>query len=104
MFSPIAATAIISLAGIEAVFMTDLFTFILAFLSLLVMIKIPHKQYVDEKANIIKESVKGLMFLKESKGLLHLIIYLAIINFIAAMAFFGVLPAMIMTRTSNNEA
>jgi MFS family permease len=103
VLSPVAATAVISLFGIEAVFMTDLLTFAAAFLSLLVFIKIPHKQYVDEKANIIKESMKGLAFLKENKGFLYLIMYLAIINFIAAMAFFGVLPAMILTRTSNNE-
>jgi DHA3 family macrolide efflux protein-like MFS transporter len=103
VLSPVAATALMYLAGIDAVFMTDLLTFAAAFVSLLVFIKIPHKQYIDENASIIKESMKGLIFLKEKKGFLYLIMYLAIINFISAMAFYGVLPAMILTRTSDNE-
>lgn len=103
VLSPIIATAVMSLAGIEAVFAADLLTFAAAFLTLLVFIKIPHRQYVDEKASIIKESMRGLTFLRENRGYLYLIMYLAIINFIAALAFFGVLPAMILARTSNNE-
>ncbi len=103
VLSPAAATALISLAGIEAVFITDLLTFAIAFLSLLLFIKILHKQHIDENASIILESLKGLTFLKENIGFLYLMIYLALLNLLAATAFYGVLPAMVLTRTSNNE-
>jgi len=106
VFSPILATTIISLLGISIVFVIDFMTFVIAFLSLLLLVKIPYKvtEAKDSfKANIIKESLQGYDYLKENKGFLYLILFISGINFLASIAFFNVLPAMILTLSGNNE-
>jgi len=107
VFSPIFATTLVSLVGINLIFAIDFATFIIAFLSLLFLVKIPSETKSEteclSKSNIISESIQGFIYLKENKGFLYLMFFMAGVNFIASLAFFSVLPAMVLARTSNNE-
>ncbi len=107
VFSPILATTLISLLGINAIFALDFVTFIIAFLTLILLVKIPYSDNIESnklsETNIISESIQGFSYLKENKGFLYLMFFMAGINFIASVSFFSVLPAMILARTSNNE-
>ncbi len=107
VFNPVLATTIISFFGISTVFVIDLMTFFVAFLSLLLLVKIP-KSITPEmnnftESNLINESLQGFNYLKKNIGFLYLMLFMAGINFLAAMAFFSVLPVMVLSRSSGNE-
>jgi MFS family permease len=106
VFNPVLATTIMSFYGIETVFVIDLLTFFIAFLSLLFLINIPKSTTPVGSftgSNLIKESLQGFDYLKKNIGFLYLMLFMAGINFLAAMAFFSVLPAMVLSRSSGNE-
>ena len=108
VFNPILATTIISFFGIDTIFVIDLTTFLIAFLSLLLLVKIPKSITPEEgksftKLNLINESLQGFGYLKKNIGFLYLMLFMGGINFLAAMAFYSVLPAMVLSRTSGNE-
>lgn len=97
VLTPVLATAVLSFSSIETVIVIDLLTFSLAFLSLLLFIKIP--EISDKKINkdSFLSSVKsGLMYLKVNSGILWLILFLASINLIASI-YDSALPAMILS-------
>ncbi len=103
VFTPILATAVVSIFGIGMVFTVDLLTYAISFISLLLWVKIPHTVVShSKKTNFIEESWQGVLYLKENKGFLYLMLFMAGINLMAAMAFYSVLPAMILARSDNN--
>ena len=98
VLSPVLATALFSLAGLEAVIWFDLATFVLAFLSLLLLITIPGAaQTRTEEETVLQSARAGLTFLGENRGILDLILFLAAINLTASM-FNAALPALLLTR------
>jgi len=104
VLTPVLAAALLSFTSLEAVIFFDLFTFAIAFVSLLCFIQIPR---IGEKAEAAKETVlqsakSGLQYLREHRGILDLILFLAIINFTASI-FNAALPAMILSRTGGGE-
>ncbi len=104
MLTPVLATALLSFTSLEFVILFDLFTFIMAFFCLLLFIKIP---LIREKAEAVKESVlqtarSGLKYLRNNRGILDLILFLAIINFTASI-FNAALPAMILSRDGGSR-
>lgn len=107
VFSPVLATTLVSLLGINIIFIFDFITFVIAFFTLLLLVEIPRIGIIEtkdnKKSNILIESLQGFVYLKENKGFLYLMIFMAGINFIASVAFFNILPAMILARTLNNE-
>src|SRR5690554_3068343 len=48
-------------------------------------------------------NVKKDLYLLREKGILYLMIFMSIINLLGSMAYNSVLPAMILSRTNNNE-
>lgn len=99
ILTPMLATALYALTGLKTVIFFDLITFATAFVALLWFVKIPKPMrqpgHVPEK---VLQSVKsGLGFLKQHKGILHLILLLAIINFTASI-FNSALPALVLSK------
>lgn len=97
VLTPVLATAVLSFSSIETVIVIDLLTFSLAFLSLLLFIKIP--EISDKKINkdsFLLSVKSGLMYLKVNSGILWLILFLASINLIASI-YDSALPAMILS-------
>ncbi len=86
IISPVLAAALMGLGGMGAVIAVDLSTFMVAFLSLLLLIRIPEeKRQKKEKSSILADSRAGLRFLRQNPGLLALIAYLAAINLVASV-------------------
>ena len=83
MASPVIATALYSAGGLTLVIIVDLSTFTVAFLSLLLFVKIPE--------------VKS----EKHKEILQVILFLAAINFIASI-YNAALPAMILSFESES--
>ncbi|GAU76529.1 MFS transporter [Fusibacter sp. 3D3] len=103
VLTPVLATALFSLVGIHAVIWFDLFSFVIAFLCLVLFIKIPEIKYKDETKETLLESTKsGLKYLIENRGILDLILFLAGINLIASM-YNAALPAMILSKDNGGE-
>ena len=85
-----------STAGMEFVIMFDLLTFTIAFLTLAFFIKIPNKNVDEEiKESILKSAGDGIRFLRNNRGILDLILFLAAINFTASV-FNAALPALLL--------
>lgn len=97
LLTPALATAVLTLAGLDAVILVDLCTFAIAFLSLLCL-KIPQPPRSEERRqNVLAEARSGLQWLGKNRGILHLILFLAAINLTASM-YNAALPAMMLPR------
>lgn len=102
ILTPVFATTVVALMGIEAVIAFDLITFFLAFLSLLLFIKIPDIEKKSEQSESLLQAAKsGISYLKENKGILWIILFLAAINFVASV-YDAALPAMILSKKNEN--
>lgn len=104
IITPAAASAVLALAGIEEVLLFDLLTFAVAFIALLCFVKIPEPPAREEKRETVMQSVRsGLGYLKQNRGILDLILFLAVINLIASI-YEAALPAMLLSREGGGEA
>lgn len=103
VLTPVLATALLSFLGMKAVILFDLFTFGIVFLCLLFFIQIPEIKIKDAvKESLVQSTKAGLNYLKENRGILDLILFLAAINLIASM-YNAAFPAMILSRSNGGE-
>ncbi len=105
ILTPALATAVLAFSGIQTVLCIDLLTFAIAFAVLLIFIKIPAVPVNNAKneETIVKSCLTGLRFLREHKPIWKIIMFFSFINLLASMAGNGILPAMILARTGNNQ-
>ena len=103
VLTPVIATALLSFLGMKAVIFFDLLTFVIAFSSLLFFIRIPEIEGIhDAKESVIQSTKAGLKYLRDNRGILDLILFLAAINFIASI-YNAALPAMILSKSNGGE-
>jgi len=98
ILNPIIATAILTLRGMDAVILFDLFTFAIAFVVLLLFIRIPEQTRTPKNRERMMASVReGMRFLQEKRGILSLVFFLAAINLVASMVN-ATMPALMLPR------
>ncbi|WP_343208788.1 MFS transporter [Anaerolentibacter hominis] len=98
ILTPVIATAVFTMFNMQAVFVFDLLSFLAAFFSLLLFIKIPDVPEESGENHNVLESVKsGLQYLKHNRGILDLILFLSAINLVASV-YNAALPAMLLSR------
>lgn len=103
ILNPVIATAMLTLLGMDAVIVFDLFTFAVAFVVLLFFIRIPAQEKKAERKEPLMQSVKeGLVYLNKERGILALVFFLAAINLVASM-FESTLPAMLLPKAGAGE-
>ena len=105
IMTPIIATAILGLWGMEAVVAFDLSTFGIAFLTLALWIRIPEDREAAReqgKEKLWHSTKKGLSYLRQQKGILGLILFLASINLVASV-YQAAFPAMMLSREGGSE-
>lgn len=107
ILTPVVATALFTLAGMEAVIAVDLLTFSVAFVSLLAFIRIPEPEPSrragrDEKEPLLASVKGGLLWLKDNPLVMDLILFLACINLVASM-YDAALPALILPHPHGGE-
>lgn len=96
VLNPLIATALYGFGGLETVITIDLITFVIAFVSLAIFIKLPAIEHNEEqKAGIIQMAKEGLVFLKNTPLVFTLILFMAGVNLIAS-AFDATLPAYVI--------
>lgn len=102
ILTPVLATAVLSFWGMDAVIAFDLLTFTVAFLVLLLFIRIPETTAAAKKEPLLQAARAGLAFLNRNRLILTLILFLAGVNLVAS-AFNATLPAMILPRENGGE-
>lgn len=103
ILTPVIATTILALVGIQAVIIFDLVTFAVAFISLLCFVKIPKLEDENsEKETVLQSAKAGLKYLLNNRGILDLILFLAAIN-LTASVYNAAFPAMLLSREGGGE-
>ena len=96
--NPLIASALYGIAGLDAVIALDLFSFGIAFLALLCLIRLPDiPAESTEEESMLMTAKEGLRFLKRNPLVLYVILFMAGVNLIAS-AFDAVLPALVIPR------
>lgn len=103
ILTPIFATMLFTFGGIETVIAVDLSTFVIAFLTLWLLIKIPEAQKNEDGAqSLLSAAREGLVWLKNKPLILKLILFLASINLVASI-YDTALPPMLLSKSSGGE-
>ena len=103
ILTPVIATAVFSFAGIETVIIADLTTFVIAFITLWIFIKIPETSENEKNSeSLLKSAHSGLVWLKNKPLILILILFLSCINLVAS-TYDAALPAMILSKNNGGE-
>lgn len=103
-FVPIVSTALYALLGLKVIVIFDLFSFVFAFISLLFFVHVPNDviKKQDKKESFFLNCKQGIYYIVDRKGIFHLIIFMAFINFIASIYNCNFAP-MILSRNGNNK-
>lgn len=102
ILTPIIATAVLSFTNLQMIIYIDLFTFVIAFVSLAFFVKIPEYKADKNTDSFLELTKSGLNYLKNNRGILDLILFLACINFIASI-YNAAFPAMILSKDNGGE-
>ena len=99
--SPLIASALYGIAGLDAAITCDLITFGIAFVSLLCFIRLPAVQAEDgTEGSVLKLAKEGLRWLRKNPLVLYVILFMSGVNLVAS-AFDAVLPALVIPRFGN---
>lgn len=99
ILTPILATAVLGLWGLEVVIAIDLVSFLTAFLVLLVWIPIPKQEAAAKRKSVLKSAAAGIRWLGREPGILHLMLFLSAINLVASM-YEAVFPALVLSKAT----
>jgi len=103
IFAPVVATSLYAFLGLATIVIIDLATFIFAFTTLAFLVKISStKSLPKEKISIYKQCMLGIRYLLSKKDIFSLILFMAFVNFIAAIYNTNLSP-MILSRNGNND-
>ena len=98
ILTPIIATTVLGLGGMDVVIIIDLASFAAAFLVLLFFIPIPEiSTEKSENESLIRSAGEGVRWLKKNLGIFHLILFLSAINLVASM-YNAAFPAMMLSK------
>lgn len=100
--TPVLATAMMGLFGMEAVLWFDLGTFLFSTVTLLCLIQLPGEEENTGGESFLSSVRGGLQWLRAQRGVLHLILFLAAINFVASL-YNAAFPAMMLSREGGSE-
>lgn len=103
LLSPVFATAVLTLLGMEAVIAFDLLTCAAAVGTMVFAVRLPEAPAPAERPSPLRSAAEGLGWLAANRGVLDLILFLAAINLIASM-YNAALPAMLLSRPGGGEA
>ena len=103
ILTPILATAVLGLAGVDAVIAIDLCSFAVAFVVLLFFIPIPNTAANRPKGErLLQSAAVGIRWLQKNPGIFHLMLFLAAINLVASM-YQAAFPAMVLSKPNGGE-
>ena len=102
ILTPMIATALFALAGLEVVIFIDLITFAVAFVTLALFVKLPEHSRENSREGVLHAAAEGLRYLRNNRGIFDLIMFLAVINLFASV-YNAALPAMMLSARGGGE-
>lgn len=103
ILTPVLAAALLGFGGLQVVLMADLASFFVAFATLLWCIHLPGAPVKQAGGGgVLAEAAAGLRYLKQQRGILHLILFLALINFTASV-YNAALTPMLLSRQGGGQ-
>ena len=104
VLTPVLAAFLFALNGLRFILMIDLGSFLFAFLVLLLVISIPEtERNAQKKPSIFAGCKEGFAFLKQNRGILLIVLTMALLNFFSRLTYENILSPMILSRSGNNS-
>lgn len=106
ILTPILAAGLLSIGDLGLIIVIDLGTFLFAFITLLLFVRIPDIVKEDQNAafNEIAGSIKeAASYLKTNQGILVLLLMYSVLEFMGAISFDSMYSPLILARTGNDE-
>lgn len=103
VFSPVLAAFLFSAFGLRFILLVDLISFFGAFCVLLFVIYIPEERKETQRKSVFSGTAEGFAFLKRQKGLLTIMVTMALINFFSRLTYENVLSPMILSRSGDDS-
>lgn len=105
VLTPVLSAFVYSFAGLKLILMIDLMSFLIAFLTLLCVIHIPEEKSEAHRQSVFAGAKEGLRFLKSERGVLYIMLTMALVNFFSRLTYENILSPMILARSNgSNEA
>ena len=106
IIGPFLGGALLAFVDINGVMLIDIITFVVAFITLLI-VRIPSPPFnfeqQDKNHTTWQEIRFSLNYIRQRHGLFGLLLIYSVINFLAGLTYFGVLPTMILARTGSDQ-
>ncbi|MDO4332323.1 MAG: MFS transporter [Eubacteriales bacterium] len=106
MIQPVLSAAVLSIGGLGLVLAIDLFTFLFAFITLLLWVQIPETVSSEEKTSfrtLKKDMLEGVRYLKTQRALLLLLAGYSVLELTGAISFDSMYSPLLLARTGNSE-
>ena len=103
VLSPVLSAFIFSFGGLTILLILDLASFLIAFLTLACAIHIPEEKIEHHKETIFAGAKEGLRFLRSEKGILYIMLTMALINFFSRLTYENILSPMILARSNGSN-
>lgn len=100
---PMLAAAVYGLGGLPLILLIDLLSFSFAFCVLLFFIHIPDQPEKKIRKSPFEGTVEGFSFLKKERGLMYIMLTMALINFFSRLTYENILSPMILARSGDNS-
>jgi MFS transporter, DHA3 family, macrolide efflux protein len=103
--APMIAGVLLFFIGVQGVMLIDVVTFLFAVLTLtFIFIPNPEPQPIEDEGETFWQQITfGFRYIWRHEGLFGLMLVMVIINFFAALTYYGIFPAMILARTGGSE-
>lgn len=103
VFSPMLAAFFFAVGGLPLILLIDLTSFGLAFFVLLCYISIPEQIEQKKHSSPFEGIAQGFAFLRQEKGLLYIMMTMALINFFSRLTYENILSPMILARSGGDS-
>lgn len=104
VLTPVLAATLFAIDGLSLILFIDLVSFAAAFLILLFVITIPEDMPSKERQNSIFSGCKeGFRFLWHDKGILMIVLTMALLNFFSRLTYENILSPMLLSRSGDNS-
>ena len=102
--TPMLAAFVLSFAGLTGVLCFDFATFLFAFSVLLLRVRVPEGCRAQApRTGLLTGCRQGLAFLRLHRGILLMIISMAVMNFLSRLTYENILSPMLLARSGQDE-
>lgn len=103
VFNPMLAAFFFAMGGLWLILLIDLASFVLAFCVLLFYISIPEQIEAKKHSSPFEGIAQGFTFLREERGILYIMLTMALINFFSRLTYENILSPMILARSAGSS-